>query len=154
MKREKLNRELTELERTRAEELYDWNAMEYVDGDIDRDLEDGHLSIRKGTDGEDWLVYMDAADNVAIRVSDGDMVGTEDDAERFWGLFGETRVITTYAPDTDMTFVLEYRDTQEGMTLSVIGWYAGEPDEDMTEQAQEMGLVGVYPGITVSSIFG
>lgn len=154
MKREKLNRELTELERTRAEELYDWNAMEYVDGDIDRDLEDGHLSIRKGTDGEDWLVFMDAADNVAIRVSDGDMVGTEDDAERFWGLFGETRVITTYAPDTDMTFVLEYRDTQEGMTLSVIGWYAGEPDEAMTAYAPKMGLVGTYPGITVSGIFG
>ena len=152
MKREKLNRELTELERTRAEELYDWNALDT--DSIDMDLEEGYLSIRKGADCEDWLVYMDAADNVAIRVSDGDMVGTEEDAERFWNLFGGVRIETAYAPDTDMTFVLEYRDTPEGMTLSVIGWYAGEPDEDMTAQAKEMGLVGVYPGLTVSGLFG
>lgn len=151
MRAKKLNRELTELERCRAEELYDWNA---IDKDsIDTDLEEGYLEIRKGRDGEDWLVYMDAADKVAIRISDADLVGNETEAKRFRNLFGEVRIKATYAPDTDMTFVLEYRDTEDGMTLSVIGWYAGEPDPIHTEFYAKQGLTGTYLGISVSDIF-
>ena len=66
-----------------------------------------------------------------------------------------TRIEEMYAPEHDITFLMEYKDVPKvGMTMTVVGWYAGEPDEDMTAQAQEMGLVGVYPGLTVSGLFG
>ena len=40
----------------------------------------------------------------------------------------------TYAPNADITFIMEYIETDEGepMTTSVVGWYYGEPDEENT----------------------
>ena len=38
---------------------------------------------------------------------------------------------TAYAPNTDMTFIVEYIETDEGEPIqtSVVGWHYGEPDE-------------------------
>lgn len=38
---------------------------------------------------------------------------------------------TTYAPHTDMTFILEHIETDEGEPIqtSVVGWHYGEPYE-------------------------
>lgn len=40
----------------------------------------------------------------------------------------------THAPDTDITFIMEYIETNEGepVQTSVVGWYYGEPDEGNT----------------------
>lgn len=41
----------------------------------------------------------------------------------------------TYAPNTDMTFIIEYIETDDGEPIqtSVIGWHYGEPDERYTD---------------------
>lgn len=42
---------------------------------------------------------------------------------------------TAYAPHTDMTFIIEYIETDEvePVQTSVVGWYYGEPDEESTQ---------------------
>lgn len=45
-------------------------------------------------------------------------------------------IITVYAPDDDMTFIMKYTLTKNGEPLSAecVGWYHGEPDEEDTER--------------------
>lgn len=46
-----------------------------------------------------------------------------------------TEIVTTYAPDTDMTFIL--RETLQGeefVSTEVVGFYYGEPREDLTNK--------------------
>ena len=39
----------------------------------------------------------------------------------------------TYAPDTDITFIMcETFGDENIMSMEVVGWYFGEPDEELT----------------------
>jgi hypothetical protein len=43
-------------------------------------------------------------------------------------------IYTTYAPNTDITFIM--CDTYKGedvVSTSVVGWYHGEPDDELTK---------------------
>lgn len=47
----------------------------------------------------------------------------------------KTEIITTYAPDTDITFIL--RETYEGeefVSTEVVGFYYGEPNDYSTSE--------------------
>ena len=45
-----------------------------------------------------------------------------------------TEIITTYAPDTDMTFILrESYSGEELVSTEVVGFYYGEPDDNLTQ---------------------
>ena len=45
-------------------------------------------------------------------------------------------ICTTYAPDTDMTFILQEISDENGGNISTecVGWYYGRPDEDLTTE--------------------
>ena len=45
----------------------------------------------------------------------------------------------TYAPDTDMTFILDENVTEKGGYTKVVGFYYGKPDEEATKMFK--GLV-------------
>lgn len=42
---------------------------------------------------------------------------------------------TAYAPANDITFIMEYIETDDGEPIqsSVVGWYYGEPDDESTK---------------------
>ena len=44
------------------------------------------------------------------------------------------RTYTTYAPETDQTFIFEETDYKEITHIECVGWYYGEPDESATIQ--------------------
>lgn len=46
-------------------------------------------------------------------------------------------IITTYASDTDMTFILREtysEDSEVWLSTEVVGFYHGEPSEDLTQR--------------------
>ena len=47
----------------------------------------------------------------------------------------KTEIITTYAPSTDITFILQETCAEDGDPISteVVGFYYGEPDEKSTD---------------------
>lgn len=48
-----------------------------------------------------------------------------------------TEIFTTYAPNTDMTFILRetYSDKEkEWVSTEVVGFYYGEPDDNSTQR--------------------
>ena len=47
----------------------------------------------------------------------------------------KTEIITTYAPDTDITFILKETCDENGDPISteVVGFYYGQPDEKSTD---------------------
>lgn len=46
----------------------------------------------------------------------------------------QKRTYTTYAPETDQTFIFEETDYKEITHIECVGWYYGEPDESATIQ--------------------
>lgn len=62
-------------------ELYDW-----IGRGIDRVSEDrcsGYLTENVGSDGELYIWYMDETEDIAIRVSDGELFGEEETSQLF-----------------------------------------------------------------------
>ena len=46
-----------------------------------------------------------------------------------------TEIITTYAPDTDITFILiETYQNEDPISTEVVGFYYGQPNEEDTER--------------------
>ena len=43
-------------------------------------------------------------------------------------------IYTVYARNDDMTFIMEEKTTGKKRTLSVVGFYFGEPDESATKE--------------------
>ena len=43
-------------------------------------------------------------------------------------------IYTVYAENDDMTFIVEEKPSETGRTLSVIGFYFGEPEEGATKE--------------------
>lgn len=44
-------------------------------------------------------------------------------------------IVETYAPDTDMTFIMVEKYVHEKIeSTECVGWYFGEPDEELTKQ--------------------
>lgn len=43
-------------------------------------------------------------------------------------------IYTVYAEKDDMTFIMEEKPSETGRTLSVIGFYFGEPNDDDTRE--------------------
>lgn len=59
-------------------------------------------------------------------------------------------VYTTYAPDTDITFIMKDTEkfasdpTRIVRTTECIGWYHGEPDEDLTKLCANGNMKATY----------
>ena len=46
-----------------------------------------------------------------------------------------TEIVTTYAPDTDITFILrETYENGEPLSTEVVGFYYGGPDDNLTNE--------------------
>ena len=48
----------------------------------------------------------------------------------------KTEIVATYAPDTDITFILreEYEENGDPISTEVVGFYYGKPDEKLTNE--------------------
>lgn len=47
----------------------------------------------------------------------------------------EKHIETAYAPENDITFILEYTyHGSELVKMECVGWYAGEPDPNATKE--------------------
>ena len=54
------------------------------------------------------------------------------------------KVYTTYAPDTDITFIMKEAHDRNCETLECIGWYHGEPNEIDTETYSYGNMKATY----------
>lgn len=56
------------------------------------------------------------------------------------------KIYTTYAPDSNTTFIMEdtYSDDGEWISLECIGFYAGEPDQEDTEFYAHKGVKATF----------
>ena len=43
-------------------------------------------------------------------------------------------IYTVYADKNDMTFIMEEKTVENKKTISVVGFYFGEPDEKLTKE--------------------
>ncbi len=57
-----------------------------------------------------------------------------------------TEIETTYAPDTDITFIMEATyNGGELVKYECVGWYSGEPNEEDTAfYSKERRLAAIY----------
>lgn len=48
----------------------------------------------------------------------------------------KTEIIDTYAPDTDMTFILSevYEENGDPVSVEVVGFYYGKPSDELTKE--------------------
>lgn len=48
----------------------------------------------------------------------------------------KTEIVATYAPDTDITFILReiYEENGDPVSTEVVGFYYGEPFEKLTDE--------------------
>ena len=54
------------------------------------------------------------------------------------------KIYTTYAPDTDITFIMKEAHDRNCETLECIGWYHGEPNEDDTNTYSYGNMKATY----------